>query len=84
MHSCWDACFESDPKQDSSRYCRLELFRTWGLLQSLHFRPFAPDAIIANPVSHAHVHIAEALGVPLHLMFPQVRLNSDLYSCLLV
>lgn len=30
------------------------------------------DAIISNPVSYAHLHCAEALGIPLHLMFPQV------------
>eukprot|EP01034_Spumella_vulgaris_P023338 gene23338-29550_t len=34
-------------------------------------RPFIPDAIISNPVTYAHIHCAEALGVPLHLMFPQ-------------
>jgi len=27
------------------------------------------DAIIANPVSYAHIHVAEALGCPLHLCF---------------
>lgn len=27
------------------------------------------DAVIANPVSYAHVHVAEALGCPLHLCF---------------
>lgn len=32
-------------------------------------RPFVADAIIANPPSFAHVHCAERLGVPLHLMF---------------
>ncbi|OBT56319.1 hypothetical protein VE04_02840 [Pseudogymnoascus sp. 24MN13] len=32
-------------------------------------RPFVADAIIANPPSYAHVHCAQALGVPLHLMF---------------
>eukprot|EP01053_Blabericola_migrator_P013343 Blabericola_migrator_1__13342@NODE_940_length_5959_cov_113_267312_g652_i0_p1_GENE_NODE_940_length_5959_cov_113_267312_g652_i0NODE_940_length_5959_cov_113_267312_g652_i0_p1_ORF_typecomplete_len864_score135_03Glyco_transf_28/PF03033_20/2_4e38UDPGT/PF00201_18/2_3e25ATG_C/PF09333_11/3_4e03ATG_C/PF09333_11/1_7e03ATG_C/PF09333_11/1e11Glyco_tran_28_C/PF04101_16/4e06VPS13_C/PF16909_5/0_0014_NODE_940_length_5959_cov_113_267312_g652_i08893480 len=32
-------------------------------------RPFVADAIIANPVSFAHVHCAERLSVPLHLMF---------------
>lgn len=32
---------------------------------------FAPDAIISNPVTYGHVHCAEALGIPLHLMFPQ-------------
>lgn len=31
--------------------------------------PFVADAIIANPPSFAHVHIAERLGVPLHMMF---------------
>lgn len=31
--------------------------------------PFIVDAIIANPPSMAHVHIAEKMGVPLHIMF---------------
>ncbi|KAK7428956.1 hypothetical protein QQZ08_004573 [Neonectria magnoliae] len=31
--------------------------------------PFVADAIIANPPSFAHMHCAEALGIPLHLMF---------------
>lgn len=30
---------------------------------------FIADAIIANPPSFAHVHCAEALGIPLHLVF---------------
>ena len=32
-------------------------------------RPFTANAIIANPPSFAHVHCAEKLGIPLHLMF---------------
>jgi hypothetical protein len=32
-------------------------------------RPFVADAIIANPPSFAHVHCAEKLGIPLHMMF---------------
>ncbi|KXX80126.1 Sterol 3-beta-glucosyltransferase [Madurella mycetomatis] len=32
-------------------------------------KPFVAEAIIANPPSFAHVHCAQALGVPLHLMF---------------
>jgi UDP:flavonoid glycosyltransferase YjiC (YdhE family) len=32
-------------------------------------KPFVADAIIANPPSFAHLHCAEALGVPVHLMF---------------
>ena len=36
-------------------------------------RPGAPafraDAIVANPPSYGHIHCAEALGVPLHMIF---------------
>lgn len=32
-------------------------------------RPFVADAIIANPPSFAHIHVAEKMGIPLHLMF---------------
>lgn len=35
-------------------------------------KPFIADAIIANPPSFAHVHCAEKLSVPLHLMFTYV------------
>jgi UDP:flavonoid glycosyltransferase YjiC (YdhE family) len=31
--------------------------------------PFVADAIIANPPSFAHLHCAQALSVPLHMMF---------------
>ncbi|KAI5458067.1 hypothetical protein BGZ63DRAFT_474529 [Mariannaea sp. PMI_226] len=31
--------------------------------------PFVADAIIANPPSFAHIHVAEKLGIPLHMMF---------------
>ncbi|OGE54296.1 hypothetical protein PENARI_c006G11403 [Penicillium arizonense] len=31
--------------------------------------PFLANAIIANPPSFAHLHCAEKLGIPLHLMF---------------
>jgi sterol 3beta-glucosyltransferase len=34
-------------------------------------RPFLADCIISNPVVYSHVHLAEALGAHLHLMFPQ-------------
>ncbi|GAB1739774.1 hypothetical protein NU219Hw_g4711t1 [Hortaea werneckii] len=32
-------------------------------------KPFVADAIIANPPSFAHMHCAEALGIPLHMVF---------------
>ena len=31
--------------------------------------PFAADAIISNPPAFAHIHVAEALGIPLHMSF---------------
>jgi len=34
-------------------------------------REFRADAIISNPPVYGHVHCAEALNVPLHIMFPQ-------------
>ncbi|OHX00426.1 UDP-glucosyltransferase [Colletotrichum incanum] len=32
-------------------------------------QPFVADAIIANPPSFAHIHCAQAFGVPVHIMF---------------
>lgn len=32
-------------------------------------KPFVADAIIANPPSFAHIHIAEKMGIPLHMTF---------------
>ncbi|KAG7399919.1 hypothetical protein PHYBOEH_007605 [Phytophthora boehmeriae] len=34
-------------------------------------KPFRAQAIISNPVTYGHIHVAERLGVPLHVMFPQ-------------
>lgn len=34
-------------------------------------RPFVANAIISNPPTMGHIHVAEALGIPLHIMFPQ-------------
>ncbi|KAE8315499.1 UDP-Glycosyltransferase/glycogen phosphorylase [Aspergillus transmontanensis] len=31
-------------------------------------RPFLADAIIVNPLAHAHIHCAERLSIPLHIM----------------
>lgn len=32
---------------------------------------FVAEAIVANPPTFGHIHVAEALGCPLHMMFPQ-------------
>lgn len=42
--------------------------------------PFVADAIIANPPSFAHVHCAEALSIPLHLMFTMPWSPTRAYS----
>ncbi|CAG8019211.1 unnamed protein product [Penicillium salamii] len=39
-------------------------------------RPFVADAIIANPPSFAHVHCAQALSIPVHLMFTMPWTNT--------
>lgn len=33
--------------------------------------PFRAHAIISNPVTMGHIHCAQAMSVPLHIMFPQ-------------
>ncbi|KAH6712110.1 hypothetical protein BKA61DRAFT_485843 [Leptodontidium sp. MPI-SDFR-AT-0119] len=58
---CWRSCIEAgdgtgDPVFEGKR--KLD-----------DGQPFVADAIIANPPSFAHIHCAEKLGVPLHLMF---------------
>ena len=32
---------------------------------------FYPNAVISNPIVYGHFHVCEALGIPLHIMFPQ-------------
>ncbi|KAI9797563.1 MAG: hypothetical protein M1835_007827 [Candelina submexicana] len=55
----WRACINAtdDEKNTSNRK----------MMEDKH--PFVADAIIANPPSFAHIHCAERLGIPLHLMF---------------
>lgn len=44
-------------------------------------RLFVADAIIANPPSYAHIHCAEKLGIPLHMMFTYVSVYFGLEGC---
>lgn len=53
---------------------------TWGAVtlpspDDLDSEPFEADAVIANPPVFGHIHVCEALGIPLHIMFPQVKEN---------
>ncbi|KAI9694531.1 MAG: hypothetical protein M1822_000147 [Bathelium mastoideum] len=54
----WRACIQATDAHDKDDRKRTE-----------NGPPFIADAIIANPPSFAHVHIAERLGVPLHMIF---------------
>ncbi|TVY17840.1 Sterol 3-beta-glucosyltransferase UGT80B1 [Lachnellula arida] len=64
MEGCWRGCIEEgngmggESKVAGSRRSATDADRL-----------FIADAIIANPPSYAHIHCAEKLGIPLHLMF---------------
>jgi hypothetical protein len=61
LTGCWRSCVEAGdgtgpPLEDGYSGAEAD-------------RPFIADAIIANPPSFAHVHCAEKMGIPLHIMF---------------
>jgi hypothetical protein len=58
----WRACVNSTDDEEDER----------NLKMMGHKDPFIADAIIANPPSFAPPHIAERLGIPLHMMFTYV------------
>ncbi|KAF7369006.1 Glycosyltransferase family 1 protein [Mycena venus] len=43
-------------------------------------RPFVAEAIIANPPSFAHIHCAQALSIPVHLMFTMPWTSTKAFS----
>jgi UDP:flavonoid glycosyltransferase YjiC (YdhE family) len=42
--------------------------------------PFVAEAIIANPPSFAHIHCAQVLGIPVHLMFTMPWSSTRVFS----
>jgi hypothetical protein len=67
---CWRSCIESgDGFGPPPRPTNETLDLSAGIPQDDGRDPFVADAIIANPPSFAHIHIAEKLGIPLHMMF---------------
>ncbi|KAI9167841.1 Sterol 3-beta-glucosyltransferase UGT80B1 [Paramyrothecium foliicola] len=61
IQGCWRSCYEtgdglSRPDTDDD-------------VLGPGAKPFVADCIIANPPSFAHIHCAEKLGIPLHIMF---------------
>jgi UDP:flavonoid glycosyltransferase YjiC (YdhE family) len=56
LQGCWKSCADADEmKEDDTELPKA--------------KPFVAHAIIANPPSFAHIHCAEKLGIPLHMMF---------------
>jgi len=68
---CWGSCIEQSngmgPSPTNRDYSSLG--NTPSVSEYSIGKPFIADVIIANPPSFAHVHCAERLGMPLHLMF---------------
>lgn len=64
IEGCWRGCIEPGDGMGGSPKSSKEMSREEEI-DSL----FIADAIIANPPSYGHIHCAEKLGIPLHMMF---------------
>ncbi|RMJ17627.1 hypothetical protein CDV36_002667 [Fusarium kuroshium] len=60
---------EIQKKRDMVEEMLEKLWHSCSRPDTLTGQPFVANAIIANPPSFAHIHCAEALGIPVHLMF---------------
>ncbi|KAJ6014382.1 hypothetical protein N7540_008973 [Penicillium herquei] len=65
IHGCWKSCYEMG---DGTNLHQIKE-DLWGDTVDYRRRPFVADTIIANPPSLAHIHCAQRLGIPLHIMF---------------
>ncbi|KAJ9130911.1 UDP-Glycosyltransferase/glycogen phosphorylase [Pleurostoma richardsiae] len=65
IQGCWRSCYRADDGTDD------DLSESLGSDSGSRPRAkhFVADCIIANPPSFAHIHCAEKLGIPLHIMF---------------
>ncbi|KAF4624550.1 hypothetical protein G7Y89_g13620 [Cudoniella acicularis] len=64
LEGCWRSCTEPGNGMDGE----VKVVAENGSSEDTK-RLFLADAIIANPPSYAHIHCAEKLGIPLHMMF---------------
>ncbi|KAF1988668.1 glycosyltransferase family 1 protein [Aulographum hederae CBS 113979] len=75
VKGCWRSCYESGDgtgvEANDDRMGELGNQERENMINETFAagRPFVADAIIANPPSFAHIHCAERLGIPLHMMF---------------
>ncbi|KAF2158434.1 glycosyltransferase family 1 protein [Zasmidium cellare ATCC 36951] len=67
IQGCWRSCYESGDGMHFASAADDDLDRRSE--PETDASPFVADCIIANPPSFAHIHCAEKLGVPLHIMF---------------
>jgi len=70
---CWRSCIEAGdglgpPPKRHPKGQPLEEHE-YDVPGNIPKKPFVADVIIANPPSFAHIHIAEKMGIPLHMMF---------------
>lgn len=65
INGCWRSCHEMG---DGTHLHQIKE-DPWSDVVDYRRRPFVADAIIANPPSLAHIHCAQRMGIPLHLMF---------------
>lgn len=65
INGCWRSCHEMG---DGTHLHQIKE-DPWGDAVDYRRRPFVADAIIANPPSMAHIHCAQRMGIPLHIMF---------------
>ncbi|KAI4736947.1 UDP-Glycosyltransferase/glycogen phosphorylase [Aureobasidium sp. EXF-12298] len=63
LDGCWRSCFRLCDCSDNQKSIPC------GARSCVMKVPFIADVIIANPPSFAHIHCAEKLGIPLHIMF---------------
>ena len=72
LKGCWRSCIEAGNGQGLDLNSTIEDWMSStnsSAIRDPSARPFVADAIIANPPSFAHIHCAEKLGIPLHMMF---------------
>ncbi|KAE8364928.1 hypothetical protein BDV27DRAFT_127701 [Aspergillus caelatus] len=65
FNGCWKSCFIMGDGTDLHQIKE----DPWSEALDYRQRPFVADVIIANPPSLAHIHCAQRLGIPLHVMF---------------
>lgn len=55
--------------RDIMRACFRSCYQPSSVPGQSSSKPFVADAIVANPPSLAHIHCAEKLGIPVHIVF---------------